>query len=110
MFQALSGQLKSTPCLVEVVTGFTGEDAEFIDENCNWTAAETWASWWMRPDNILCIMANEDTNAVERKNRDSKDAHPVTIHQANLYKSYVASFLTQTGQVERLLSCANNRG
>ena len=26
MFQALSGQLKSTPCLVEVVTGFTGEE------------------------------------------------------------------------------------
>ena len=41
----------------------------------------------------------EDTNAVERKNRDSKDAHPVTIRQTiitlyKLDKSYVAKYLT----------------
>ena len=77
--------------------------------------AETWASWWMRPDHLrmlhkdFSLMADDiwsrcpdDTNAVERKNRDSKDAHPVTIHQAiiNLYKldkSYVAKYLSAVG-------------
>ena len=111
-FQALSCQLQSTQDLVGVVKGFTGEDADFIDGKCNWTPAEHWASWWMRPDHLRMLhkdfsfMADdvwsrcpEDTNAVERKNRDSKDAHLVMIGQViinpyKLDKSYVAKYLS----------------
>ncbi len=101
--------------LVEIVNGFTLDDAKFVHDKCNWSAAKNWASWWMRPAHLqmlhrdFTLMAEEvwsrcpdNTNAVERKNRDSKDCVPVSIQQAmvNLYKldkSYVAKYLAAVG-------------
>ena len=38
--------------LAGVVKGFTVEDAKFIDTHCNWSAAQNWASWWLRPSHL----------------------------------------------------------
>ena len=61
----------------------------------------SWANWWTRPshlemlhkdysemDDIVWEKCPRDTNAVERKNRDSKDSTPNPLRSAmiNLYK------------------------
>ena len=83
------------------VKGFTIEDTKFIDNHCNWSAAQNWASWWLRPSHLQMLHVEfspmidrvgekcpDNTNAVERKNRDAKDNVPVPIQQGliNLHK------------------------
>lgn len=46
LFKAPCGQL-STVSVVELVDGLSMEDTEFIDKECDWTAAKHWAMWWM---------------------------------------------------------------
>jgi len=82
--------------LVGVIKGLTDEDAKFVDTQCNWSAARHWASWWLRPSHLQMLHVDfspmvdhvwekcpNNTNAVERKNRDAKDGVTVPIRQAN---------------------------
>jgi len=79
----------------------TDEDAKFVDTQCNWSAARHWASWLLRPSHLQMLHVDfspmvdhvwekcpNNTNAVERKNRDAKDGVTVPIRQrlVNLYK------------------------
>ena len=100
-FQVLCRVNKSTS-LVGVVPGLLLQDSTFIDKQCDWSAATRWAEWWMQPRHLqmlhkdFSLMDNDiwdrfpaDTNAVERKNQDSKDKIPQQLQSAmiNLYKA-----------------------
>ena len=82
-FEVLSG-IKSAKLLLCIVTNLHEQDVQFIDEECDWSTAKHWAQWWTRPkhlamlhkdfskmDDIVWQKCPRDTNAVERKNRDS---------------------------------------
>ena len=99
-FEVLCG-LKSASVLVSKIKNFATEDAKFIDSHSDWSRANGWAKWWMRPGHLqmlhkdFSLMDVEawercpgDTNAVERKNRDSKESTPSPLRSAliNLYK------------------------
>ena len=71
------------------------DDAKFIDENCNWSAAKHWAQWWTRSDHLKMLsktfstMAEDvwkrcpsSTNAVERRNKDCKSDSPQCLKLA----------------------------
>ena len=100
-FEVLCRLNKSTS-LVGIVPGLLLQDSKFIDEQCDWSAATMWAQWWMQPRHLQMLhkdfssMDNDvwdhcpaDTNAVERKNQDSKDKIPQQLQSAmiNLYKA-----------------------
>lgn len=91
----------SAHVLEGVIEGFTNEDACFIDLKTNWTKANKWVEWWINPRHLNLLHKDysempesvwercpSDTNAVERKNLDSKDSLPQPIQTAviNLYK------------------------
>ena len=75
-------------------------EAEYVDKSCNWSAAKKWVEWWIRPQHLK--MLHEDytdmdfetwakcptTNAVERKNYDSKASVPLSLRNGliMLYK------------------------
>lgn len=99
-FEVLCKQ-KSAFCLIGRVKGFTDDDAKFIDNDTNWSAAKRWAEWWMRSEHLRMLSKDysemddsvwdrcpSDTNAVERKNKDSKEQQPQQLQNAmiNLYK------------------------
>ena len=81
----------------------TIDGANFVDSSCNWQKAKHWAEWWLRPQHLHMLYKefNEmqinnywlrcpsDTNAVEHKNRESKDSTPLLLQQAiiNRYKA-----------------------
>ena len=90
--------------LVGVINGFMASDATFIDLETNWSKAKKWVEWWMRPTHLKLLhkdysMMNDDiwkqcpsdTNAVERKNLDSKESLPQAIQAAliNMTKQHV---------------------
>ena len=92
---------KTANNLVGMITGLTKDDAKFIDSSTNWTNATKWVEWWMRPQHLKLLHKDytemnasiweccpSDTNAVERKNLDSKEALPqqLQIAMINLYK------------------------
>ena len=92
---------KTSHSLVGVIKGFTTSDADFIDVETNWSTAKKWVEWWMRPNHIKLLHKDyskmrddiwekcpSDTNAVERKNLDSKECLPQAIQAAliNMYK------------------------
>ena len=104
-FEVLS-KSTSADVLVEKIQGFTKQDAAFIDQKTNWKSAEKWAEWWTRPQHLKMLHKSysempdsvwdhcpSDTNAVERKNLDSKDTLPQPLQTAviNLYKYDKAS-------------------
>ena len=87
--------------LLGIIERFTKEDAKFIDSSTNWTSATKWVEWWMRPQHLKLLHKDyaemdetiwnrcpSDTNAVERKNLDSKESLPqqLQIAMTNLYK------------------------
>lgn len=91
----------SATTLVSVVEGFTQQDAAFIDKHTNWASAVKWAEWWLNPRHLHMLHKNHsdmaddvwdrcpsNTNAVERKNLDSKELLPQQLQTAmvNLYK------------------------
>ena len=53
-FKVLCG-IAPAVSLVGVVKGFTVEDAKFIDTHCNWSAAQNWPSWWLRPSHLQML-------------------------------------------------------
>ena len=92
---------RSATSLVGIITGLTKDDAQFIDSNTNWTNTTKWVEWWMRPqhhkllhedytemDESIWKRCPSDTNAVERKNLDSKESLPqqLRIAMTNLYR------------------------
>ena len=92
---------RSASCLVGIITGLTKDDAKFIDSNTNWANATRWVEWWMRSQHLKLLHKDysemdesvwkrcpSDTNAVERKNLDSKESLPqqLQIAMTNLYK------------------------
>ena len=96
--------------MVGTIKRLKDEDAKFVDKRCNWTSARHWASWWMRLPHLQMLHKDfslvsdeiwkkcpDNTNAVERKNRDSKQSVALPIHHAfiNLYKldrAYCATY------------------
>lgn len=92
---------KLAKTLLGIIERFTNEDAKFIDSSTNWTSATKWVEWWMRPQHLKLLHKDyaemdesiwnrcpSDTNAVERKNLDSKESLPqqLQIAMTNLYK------------------------
>ena len=92
----------SANTLVSVVEQLTAEDAAFIDSEANWTAAANWAEWWMNRRHLNLLhktysdmtetnwdQCPSDTNAVERKNLESKELTPQPLQAGmiNLYKT-----------------------
>ena len=92
---------KSANTLLGIIGGLSKDDAQFIDSNTNWASATKWVEWWMRPQHLKLLHKDyaemdesiwercpSDTNAVERKNLDSKESLPQQLQVAmtNLYK------------------------
>ena len=88
--------------MLGIVKSLTVDEANFVDSSCNWQRAKHWAEWWLHPQHIQMLHQEfsemqidswlhcpSDTNAVERKNRESKDSTPFPIQQAmiNRYKA-----------------------
>ena len=84
-----------------IVKGLSPEDASFLEKHCDWSLAKKWVEWWMRPchlsmlhkdfssmDEITWTQCPNNTNAVERKNFDSKESTVQSLRNAmiNLYK------------------------
>ena len=99
-FEVLCKQ-KSANTLIGRIKGFSKDDSQFIDNSTNWSSAKRWAEWWMREQHLRMLSKNysemdqsiweqcpADTNAVERKNKDSKETQPQPLQTAmvNLYK------------------------
>ena len=104
-FEVLCKQ-KSAFCLIGRIKGFTNDDANFINNDTDWSSAKRWAEWWMRSEHLRMLSKDyynmdeeiwdrcpSDTNAVERKNKDSKEQQPQQLQSAmvNLYKLDKAS-------------------
>ncbi len=92
---------KTANSLLDIIEGFTRDDATFIDSSTNWSSATKWVEWWMRPQHLKLLHKDysdmdesiwercpSNTNAVERKNLDGKESLPqqLQIAIANLYK------------------------
>ena len=60
-FKALCGQI-SLVWVLEIISNLSRDDAEFVDNHCDWTIAEHWASWWMRPTHLK--MLHKDFSAM----------------------------------------------
>ena len=100
-FEVLRG-IHCASSLLGIVKNLTVDEANFVDSYSNWQKAKHWAEWWLRPQHLRMLHQEfsemevdnwlrcpSDTNAVERKNRESKDLSPLTIQQAmiNRYKA-----------------------
>ena len=100
-FEVLCG-IRCAKSMLGIVKSLTVDEANFVDSSCNWQRASTGAEWWLRPKHIQMLHQEfsemqmdswlrcpSDTNAVERKNRESKDSTPLPIQQAmiNRYKA-----------------------
>ena len=76
---------KLSHVLIGQIKRFTASDANFIDSETNWSGAKKWVEWWMRPNHLkrYCTDTSKSeevweqcpsgTNAIERKNLDSKE-------------------------------------
>ena len=72
--------------LGQQINGLTASDANFIDSEMNWSGAKKWVEWCMRTNHLRLLhkdysntsdeiwdQSPSDTNAVKRKNLDSKE-------------------------------------
>ena len=50
-FEVLCGS-KPASTLVGKITNFSKEDAAYIQNECDWTIAQSWANWWTRPSHL----------------------------------------------------------
>ena len=53
-FRVLCGDLP-LKALLGTIKGLKQEDAEFVDDKCNWTSASHWANWWTRPAHMKML-------------------------------------------------------
>ena len=136
MFLKISSQIQALESAVKIVACFetlcsvrsvadllnllptlsNHDDAKFIDENCNWSAAKHWAQWWTRSDHLKMLsktfstMAEDvwkrcpsSTNAVERRNKDCKSDSPQCLKLA-MIKVYKLDKVACLKQKQRLKS------
>jgi len=67
-------------------------EAKFVDNKCDWSAAKNWAQWWMRSNHLAMLhkdystMDDEvwdkcpsTTNAVECRNAECKQKQPIPL-------------------------------
>ena len=97
-FEALCGVRTIVELLNKVPSICRTEGAQFVDRNCDWTAARNWAQWWTRATHLRMLSktfssvpdtwTNCPTNAVERKNKDCKTDRPQPLKLAmiNVYR------------------------
>ena len=94
--------LKSSTIFWSILPGRCDfEDAKFIDETCNWSAAKNLAQWWARCDHLKMLSKSfsammidkwqacpSSTNAVERRNKDCKSDSPqcLKLSMIKVYK------------------------
>ena len=86
--------------MTSIVTSLNVKDAKEVDKHADWSAASHWASWWTTDKHLrmLCLPFSEMTsqvwkscpstsNAVERKNSECKERHPLPLKAAmiNVY-------------------------
>jgi len=80
-FETLCG-VRRVNDLIKLNVNIPQEDADYVDNNCDWSVAKHWAEWWAKASHLkrLCkafsMMEQEvwskcpaTTNAVEQKNR-----------------------------------------
>ena len=99
-FETLCG-VRTVNELVKLNIEISQEDADYVDNNCDWSMAKHWAEWWSKASHLrrLCkafTMMEQDawskcpatTNAVERKNKDCTSDTPQCIKLAmiSVYK------------------------
>ena len=82
--------------LLNILPGLcSAEDAQFIDNNCNWSSSKHWCQWWTRRDHLIMLSKSfskmddkiwercpSTTNAVERRNKDCKSDNPQSLKLA----------------------------
>ena len=99
-FEALCGVRTIVELLNKVPSICRTEDAQFVEKNCDWTAAKNWAQWWTRATHLRMLSKTfssapdtwtncpTTTNAVERKNKDCKTDRPQPLKLAmiNIYR------------------------
>ena len=87
--------------MVKLNIEISQEDADYVDNNCDWSMVKHWAEWWSKASHLrrLCkafTMMEQDvwskcpatTNAVECKNKDCTSDTPQCIKLAmiSVYK------------------------
>ena len=38
--------------LIGIIKGLQLNEAQFVDNKCDWSAAKNWAQWWMRSNHL----------------------------------------------------------
>ena len=54
-FETLCGVCPCKQLQKEYPSLFSTEDANFIDEKCDWSSAKHWAQWWTRPTHLKML-------------------------------------------------------
>ena len=87
--------------LVKLNIEISQQDADYVDNNCDWSMAKHWAEWWSKASHLrrLCktfTMIEQDvwskcpatTNAVECKNKDctSDTLQSIKLAMISVYK------------------------
>ena len=54
-FEALCGVCTIVELLNKVPSICRTEDAQFVDKNCDWTAAKNWVQWWTRATHLRML-------------------------------------------------------
>ena len=117
LFQCLCGKL-DIGRLQNIVPGLTATHIATVTENSKWEGAVHWVNWWIRPAHLSMLSqaftkmseevwknAPSTTNAVERKNLDSKQNHPVHFKEAmitayKLDKSFCLQYIAASESVQ----------
>jgi len=53
-FRVLCSQ-SSAKILLSPFKALSFDEAEFVDNRCNWSGASKWAEWWIRPQHLKML-------------------------------------------------------
>ena len=53
-FKVLCKEQKAST-LVGIIKGLQPNEAQFIDNKCDWSHAKNWAQWWMRSNHLAML-------------------------------------------------------
>ena len=94
-FETLCGVRSVKQLLDKIPSLCSNDDAKFVDESCDWSAAKQWEQWWARCDHLKMHsrafsrmdystwdQCPSTTNAVECKNKDYKSDIPQCLKSA----------------------------
>ena len=116
LFQCLCGNLDIAE-VQSIVPGLSAVHIATVTENSKWEGALHWVNWWIRPAHLRMLSqaftdmpeavwasVPSSTNAVERKNLDSKQNHPVHFKAAmvrayKLDKSFCLKYIAASENV-----------